>query len=150
VTTPAHHPQAALAYGPAPTLDDALVMIDRARAAAAARGWPMVIVVVDPAGDLVALARMDDTQLGSIEVAIHKARTAARFRRPTAAFEGAIATGGAGLRTLTMDVSGVEGGEPILRAGRVVGAVGVSGMLPSQDGEIARLAVAALPTSAAG
>ncbi|MCC6620718.1 MAG: heme-binding protein [Deltaproteobacteria bacterium] len=144
MSTPPPNPQVALAYGPALTLDDALRAIDAARAEASARGWPMAIAVVDPAGDLIALARMDDTQLGSIDVAIHKARTAARFRRPTTAFEAAVAQGGAGLRTLTMDVSAIEGGLPCVRADRVVGAIGVSGMLPTQDGEVARAGLAAL------
>jgi uncharacterized protein GlcG (DUF336 family) len=119
-------------------------IVAAARAEAERMGWPMVIAVVDAAGMLVALARMDQAQLGSIEVARHKAETAARFRRPTRAFEAGIAAGGIGLRALSMDVSAVDGGLPLVRDDKVIGAIGVSGMLPTEDAQVALAGAAAL------
>lgn len=137
-------PQVALAYGPSVTLCEADGIVAAARAEAERMGWPMVIAVVDAAGMLVALARMDQAQLGSIEVARHKAETAARFRRPTRAFEAGIAAGGIGLRALSMDVSAVDGGLPLVRDDKVIGAIGVSGMLPTEDAQVALAGAAAL------
>lgn len=137
-------PQVALAYGPSLTLDEALEIAAEARAEAERMGWPMVIAVVDAAGMLVALTRMDDAQLGSLEVARHKAETAARFRRPTRAFEAAVAAGGLGLRALSMDVSAVDGGLPLVRDDKVIGAIGVSGMLPTEDAQVAEAGARAL------
>ncbi|MBL8785290.1 MAG: heme-binding protein [Deltaproteobacteria bacterium] len=137
-------PQVALAYGPSVTLAEADGIVAAARAEAERVGWPMVIAVVDAAGMLVALARMDQAQLGSIEVARHKAETAARFRRPTRAFEAGIAAGGIGLRALSMDVSAIDGGLPLVRDDKVIGAIGVSGMLPTEDAQVALAGAAAL------
>ena len=103
----------------------------RAKASAAA-----TIAVVDAAGGLILFQLLDDTQPGSQEVALHKARTAARFKRPTKALEETIAAGRQALLSLP-GVTSVEGGVPIVVAGRVVGAVGVSGMQSSQDSQVA-------------
>lgn len=138
------NPQVALSYGPSVTLQEARSIVADARAHAAARGWPMAIAVVDAGGHLVCLERMDDTQLGSVDVALHKAVTAARFRRPTRAFEAGFEAGTLGLRAMTMGVSAIEGGVPLVREGRVVGAVGVSGMMPQEDGEVAAVGAQAL------
>lgn len=138
------NPQVALAYGPSITLAEAHALLDAARAEAARHGWPMSLAVVDAAGHLVAFERMDDCQLGSVAVAIHKAETAARFRRPTSAFESGLAQGGLGLRALTMDISAIDGGLPLVRDGKVVGAIGVSGMLPVEDAAVAAAGARAL------
>lgn len=130
-------PQVALAYGPSITRADAALVMAAAEAEAAAHGWPMVIAIVDVGAHLVMLHRLDDAQLGSLRVAIHKAETAVAFRRPTRTFEQGLAAGGIGLRALSMDVCAVEGGVPLVRDGRVVGAIGVSGMLPTEDGQVA-------------
>ncbi|HRE88336.1 MAG TPA: heme-binding protein, partial [Myxococcota bacterium] len=81
------NPQVALAYGPSISLADARRIAEAALAYAEHNGLPMAIAVVDAAGQLLCLLRMDDTQLGSIAVAQQKAETAVRFRRPTRAFE---------------------------------------------------------------
>ena len=98
--------------------------------------------MVDAAGGLILFQILDDTQPGSQEVAVHKARTAARFKRPTKALEETIAGGRQALLSLP-GVTAVEGGLPIVVAGRVVGAVGVSGMQSSQDSQVAEAGLGA-------
>lgn len=116
-----------------------------AEAEAERRDWPMVIAIVDSTGYLVMLHKMDQAQLGSVAIAQAKAETAVNFRRPTKAFQDAIAEGGAGLRMLSMSgVSALEGGLPLMLEGEVVGAIGVSGMQSGQDAEVARAGIAAL------
>lgn len=100
---------------------------------------PMAVAVVDTAGQLVAFERMDNTQTASIAVAQDKAGSAALYRRPTKVFQDALAGGGAGLRILTLrGANAVEGGVPITVDGKIVGAVGVSGGSPEQDGQVAK------------
>lgn len=112
---------------------------------AAANHWPMAIAIVDSTGHLVLFQRADQTQLGSMEVSVGKAMTAVKFRRPTKVFEDAIAGGGAGLRLTTMPgVLALEGGIPIVVGGQVIGAIGVSGMLSTQDAQVANAGLAAL------
>jgi uncharacterized protein GlcG (DUF336 family) len=132
-------------YDPALSLADAQRMLTAAIAEAERNHWPMVIAIVDSAARLTLLARMEHAQGGSIEVAQAKARTAVNFKRPTKAFEEAIAAGGKGLRTLAMPgVCPIEGGLPILRDGKVLGAIGVSGMRSDQDTVVALAGLAAL------
>jgi uncharacterized protein GlcG (DUF336 family) len=105
----------------------------------------MAIAIVDSTGHLVLFQRLDQTQIGSMDVSVAKAMTAIRFRRPTKVFEEAIAAGGAGLRLATMPgVTALEGGVPIVVQGQVVGAIGVSGMLSSQDAQVAMAGLATL------
>src|SRR5438477_230565 len=116
-------------------------------AAAEARknGWFMAIAVVDPAGTLVYYEKADNTQLGSARVAVDKARSAALYKRPTKAFQDALAGGGVGLRVLRLEGAvPVEGGVPLLIEGKLVGAVGVSGDLSEHDGQCAVAAAATL------
>jgi len=128
----------ALEYGPPIPLELAKRVVAAAEAEALARGWPMVIAVVDSGGHLVVLHKLDHAQLGSVAVAQAKAETALRFKRPTKVFEDAIAGGGLGLRLLAMnDICPLEGGLPLLRNGKIVGAIGVSGMQSAQDAEVA-------------
>jgi glc operon protein GlcG len=102
----------------------------------------MAIAVVDTAGQLVAFARIDNTQTGSIAVAQDKAVSAAMYRRPTKAFQDALAAGGAGLRVLTLrGANAVEGGIPLVIDGKIVGAIGASGGSAEQDGVIAKAGV---------
>lgn len=112
------------------------------RAAAAAevdakrRNLPVVIAVVDEGGELLVLERLDGTQIGSLEVGIGKARTAAHFRRPTKFFEDQIKNG----RIVTLalsDFTPLQGGVPIFSDGQFVGAIGVSGDSPQVDEDIA-------------
>ncbi len=122
----------------------------RAVAAAAVReatanGWTVAVAVVDAGGDLVLFERMDRTQLGSVRVAQEKARCAVRFKRPTKEWEEALAGGSA--RVLGMPgVVPLEGGVPLLDpSGSIVGAVGVSGALGSEDAQCAAAGAKAYP-----
>jgi len=112
---------------------------------AALHHWPMAIAIVDSTAHLVLFQRADQTQLGSMDVAIAKAMTAVKFRRPTKVFEDAMAAGGAGLRLSTMPgMAALEGGVPIVVAGQVVGAIGVSGMLSTEDAHVAAAGLASI------
>jgi uncharacterized protein GlcG (DUF336 family) len=89
--------------------------------------------------------KMDNTQVGSVDVAIAKARSSARFKRPTKAFEDALAAGGVGVRVLSLPSAvPVEGGVPLMVAGKIVGAIGASGGSSQQDGVVAQAGVGAL------
>lgn len=100
---------------------------------------PMAVAVVDTAGQLVAFERLDNTQSGSIAVAQDKAVSAAMYRRPTKAFQDALAGGGAGLRILSLrGANAVEGGLPLTVDGKIIGAIGVSGGSAEQDGVVAK------------
>jgi uncharacterized protein GlcG (DUF336 family) len=88
---------------------------------------------------------MDDTQIGSVDVAIEKARSAARFKRPTKAFQDVVAAGGEGMRILALPGAvPVEGGVPLVVAGKIVGAIGCSGGTSQQDGVCATAGASAL------
>jgi uncharacterized protein GlcG (DUF336 family) len=143
--TPAAAPPPPPAYGAPITLEQAKKVLAGAQAEAQKNNWGMVIVVLDSGGNLVALHRMDNAQLGSIEVARDKAYSAVAFRRPTKAFEDAVTQGGANLRLLKLTGSSpIEGGVPIIVDGKLVGAVGVSGAAANQDGQVARAGIDAL------
>lgn len=106
---------------------------------------PMAVAVVDNAGQLVAFERMDNTQTGSIEVSQDKAVSSAIFRRPTKAFQDAVAAGGAGLRVLTLrGANAVEGGVVLTVDGKIIGALGISGGTSEQDGMVAKVGAEAL------
>jgi glc operon protein GlcG len=129
-------------YGAPITLEQARKIIAAGEAEAKKNNWPVIIAIVDSGAHLVALARMDNTQLGSVDVAIEKARCSALFRRPTKAFEDLVAGGGAGVRALkTPNVLPIEGGVPIVVDGKIIGAIGVSGVKPNEDGIIAQAAL---------
>ena len=126
-------------YGPAISLENARKAAAPALAEAAKNNWTMAVAIVGPAGTLIYYEKMDNTQLGSAEVAIDKARTAAMFKRPTKAFQDALAAGGDGLRVLGLKgVTPVEGGLPLVMDGKIVGAIGVSGGTSAQDGQCAK------------
>jgi uncharacterized protein GlcG (DUF336 family) len=102
------------------------------------------VAVVDTAGYLIYFERMPDTQLGSVEIAIEKAKSAALFRRPTKTFQDQLAAGGEGLRMLRLTGSiPVEGGIPLIVDGKVIGAIGASGGSSDQDGRTAQAGAAA-------
>ncbi len=126
------------------TLEVAKQISAAAEAEAAKNNWPVAIAIVDEGGHLVHLAKIDNTQYGSIDVAIQKAQTSAAFKRPTKVFEEAIAGG----RNAIIALKGalpLEGGMPIMHDGKVIGAIGVSGVKSTEDGQIAKAAVDALP-----
>ena len=134
-----------LVYGDPITLQQADQIMTSAIQESTNNGWTMAVAIVDAGGNLIAFKRMDNTQVGSIAVAMGKAKTANNFKRPTKVFEDAVAAGGIGLRILSLpDVVPLEGGEPILLNGKVIGAIGVSGMSSAQDAQVARAGIAAL------
>lgn len=111
-------------------------IVAAAEAEAKTRGLGVVIVVVDDAGNIIELTRMDSAQVASVEVGIGKARTAAIYRRPSRVFEEQIKNG----RIAALALAGatpLQGGVPVTIEGRLVGAVGVSGDSPQADEEIA-------------
>jgi len=125
------------------TLEIAKQVAAAAAAEAAANKWTVVVAIMDEGGNLMYLERADDTQIGSIQVAQEKARSAVAFKRPTKVFEDAVAGG----RTAIVKLPGampVEGGIPLMLNGRVAGAIGVSGVTSQQDGQIAKAGVDAL------
>ena len=128
---------------PAISLELAKKVAARAEAEAAQRKWTVVIAIVDEGGNLVLLEKMDGTQLGSIEVARAKATTALRFKRPTKAFEDAVAGGRNAILSLPGAVL-VEGGVPLVVNGAMIGAIGISGMKSNEDGIVAAAAVTVL------
>jgi len=109
------------------------------------RNAPSAIAVVDPAGDLLAFRRMDGVRPASADLAIEKARTAARLRRPTAEIEDNINQGRTAF--VTAGIAALRGGMPIRVNGEVVGAVGVAGLSKETDTAIADTAAAALSPS---
>lgn len=125
------------------TLDGAKLLAAAAEAEALRRGWTVAVAVVDPAGGLILFHILDGTQTGSQDIAVLKARTAARLKRPTKALEDGIAGGRVALATIPGAVA-LEGGVPIVVEGHLVGAIGVSGMTSAEDGVVAAAAVAAL------
>jgi glc operon protein GlcG len=131
-------------YGFPIALDAAKKIAARALAEASNHNWLMAVAIVDIAGDLVYFERNDGTQAGSTIVAIDKARSAARFKRPTKAFQDMLASGGEGMRVLGIGGAvPVEGGVPIVDGGTIVGAIGVSGGTSAQDGQCARAGIGA-------
>ncbi len=123
----------------------------RVAAAAAAEArknkWLMAIAIVDPAGTLVYYEKADNTQNGSANVAIDKARSAALYKRPTKAFQDAVEKGGLGLRILRLEGAvPVDGGVPLLVDGKLIGALGASGDLAENDAKCAAAGAAVLAT----
>lgn len=126
------------------TLDDAKIISAASEAEARRNNWPVVIAIVDDGGHLVHLLRLDNTQFGSIEVAVQKARAAIAFRRPTKVWEEHVADG----RVRYLGLPGtlpIEGGLPIVVKGQFIGAVGVSGVRSNEDAQIAQAGLAAVP-----
>lgn len=125
------------------TLADAERITAAAEAKAKAEGWNVVIAILDDGGNLITLKRMDGVQIGSVDVAQAKAKSAVLFKRSTKIFEDTMKTeGGSKIATLPHAV-GVEGGLPIFKDGVIVGSIGISGVTSAQDGMIAQAGVAA-------
>ncbi len=131
--------------GPAISLETAKKAATAALAETRKNGWLMVAAVVDPNGTLVYYEKLDNTQLGSADVAIDKARSAALYKRPTKVLQDALAGGGVGLRVLALrGADPVEGGLPIIIGGKLVGAIGLSGDTSEHDGQCAAAGLAAI------
>jgi glc operon protein GlcG len=132
-------------YGLPIGLENAKKAAAPAIAEAAKNNWNMAVAIVDPSGNLVYYEKMDNTQLGSATVAIDKARTAVLFKRPSKAFQDALAAGGDSVRILKLQgVVPIEGGIPLIMDGKIVGAIGVSGATSAQDGQCAKAGADAL------
>lgn len=131
--------QMAIPYGLPVNVDNAKKAAAAALAEARKNNWTMAVAIVDPSGNLIYYEKMDNTQLGSAMVAVDKARSAALFKRPTKAFQDALAAGGAGMRVLGLQgVVPVEGGIPLVMDNKIVGAIGVSGDSSEHDGQCAK------------
>jgi uncharacterized protein GlcG (DUF336 family) len=123
------------------TLDAAKKIALAAETEALKNNWTMVIAIVDDGGNLMYLEKIDNTQIGSIEVAIQKAKTAILFKRPTKAFEDKVIKDG---RTAILSLPNaitIEGGLPIVIDGQYIGAIGISGGSSDQDGVVAKAAI---------
>jgi glc operon protein GlcG len=125
------------------SLADAKVLAAAGSKKAQAEGWTVVIAIFDNGGNLIYLERADGTQIGSVQVAQAKGLTALRFKRPTKAMEDAVLGGKIHMTTLP-GVVPVEGGLPLIKDNEIVGSIGVSGVLSSQDGQVAAAAAEAL------
>ena len=123
----------------------AQAVLQAAIVSAQQRNAPSAIAVVDPAGDLLAFRRMDGVRPASADLAIQKARTAARLQRPTAEIENNINRGRTAF--VSAGIMALRGGTPVRVDGEVVGAVGVAGLSSENDTEIARTAAAAVSSS---
>ena len=120
-------------YGPPISAEKAQAAIAAAAAEAKKRNWAMNIAVVGGPGYLIAFLRMDNAQIASISIAEHKARAAAKYRRPTKAFEDAVQKFGFNYILTLDDVIASRGGIPLIEDGRLIGAIGCSGGTGSQD-----------------
>jgi uncharacterized protein GlcG (DUF336 family) len=132
-------------YGPSITLEPAQKAAAAAAAEARKIGVNLAIAVVDTGGHLVLLHKMDNTQIGSIHIAVRKAETAARFKRPSKVFQDLIAKGFDFQYLQGLEgAMPVQGGLPIVMDGRIVGAIGTSGGTGPQDTQAAEAGLAAL------
>src|SRR5215831_2069833 len=125
------------------TLAEAKKIMAAAQADALKSNLTMAIAILDEGGHLLLFEKMDETQTGSVGVALSKARSAFLFKRPTKVFEDAVQGG----RNVILALDGVlpiEGGVPLMAAGQVIGAIGVSGGTAQQDGAVAAAGVAVL------
>jgi glc operon protein GlcG len=125
------------------TLDAAKKMAAAGEAEALKNGWNVAIAIVDASGGLILFHKLDETQPGSIAVAQGKARAAALFKRPSKALEEAI-TGGKQAFLTVEGIVPMQGGLPVIVEGKVIGAVGVSGVTSAQDEHVAQAAIGAL------
>ncbi len=127
---------------PALTLTGAKAMVAAAEAEGLKNGWNVAIAIVDASGGLVAFHRLENTQPASEMIAIGKARTAARFKRPSKLLEESIAGGRIALLAVA-DSLPMQGGLPVVADEHVIGAIGVSGVTAAQDEQVAHAGLAA-------
>ncbi len=138
-------PAPALPYGESISLEAARKLVNAGHVFAAGKQWTVVIAIVDTGGNIVLLEKMDNTQVGSLDVALGRAKTANNFKRSSKVFEDAVAGGGIGLRVLSLPGAvAIEGGEPIIQNGKIIGGIVVSGMQSTQDEEVVKAALAVL------
>ena len=132
-------------YGAPISLENAKKSAAAALAEARKNNWTMALAIVDPDGTLVYYEKLDNTQIGSAQVAISKARSSALFKRPTKSFQDLVSKGGDGMRYLGLEGAvPLEGGIPIVMDGKIVGAIGMSGGTSAQDAQCAQIGADAL------
>jgi len=129
-------------YGPPISLERAQAVINIAVADAKKRDWKMNVAVVDSGGNLVAFQRMDGAMLASIQIAEHKARAAATFRRETEVFENVIQVNNLNYLMTLDGIVASRGGIPLIEYGKLIGAIGCSGGTDSQDEVVCRAGAA--------
>ena len=137
-------------YGLPISLDRALAVIQAAVAEAKKRNWKMNVAVADSGGNLVAFQRMDGAMLASIQIAEHKARAAATFRRPTKVFEDGINIMHLNYLLAFDGVIASRGGIPLIEQGKIIGAIGCSGGTDSQDEIVSNVGAAVINQPSAG
>ena len=136
---PAAPPAPMLPYGAPITLDQAKRVMAAAELEAAKNSWPVAITILDSGGNLVMFHKVDNAQLSATTTSEGKARTSLEFKLPSKALDDAIAAGGAGMRLLALkDITPLQGGLLIVADAKIVGAIGVSGALSSQDEQVAK------------
>ena len=128
-------------YGTPINLETAKKLIAAVEAKASKHRWKLNIAVVDPNGDLIHFSRMDGAQLASIDISQGKARTAARFRRETRVFFNALESGRSFIATLDPTMIASPGGLPLIKDGKLIGAIGCSGGTGEQDDLACKVAV---------
>lgn len=134
-----------LPYGVGISMEAAKKALAAAEAEARKNNWAVAIAIVDSASKLAAFSKMDNTQHASVDIAIAKAVTANNLKRPTKALQDRIAEGGVNLRLLGQPgIAPLEGGVPIIADGKIIGAIGASGVLSNQDAEVAMAGAAAV------
>src|SRR5215475_10273518 len=133
-------------YGEIINIETAKKVAAGAIAEAQKRNWNgLCVAIVGPSGDLVYFEKQDNCQFASVTISQHKARTAARYRRPTVVFERLLGKGDFFTYLTTLDdVIASRGGNPLVVGGKVIGAIGVSGGTGSQDDVVSLAGVAAL------
>jgi uncharacterized protein GlcG (DUF336 family) len=137
MAAPAPAPAASPTYGqPGVNLEQAAKAVEAAIAEAKKNGWRLAVAVLSNSGFLVQFSKMDGTAFASVGIAQDKARTAATYQRPTKAFEDRVSAGGAGLVVLTLPGAiASAGGIPLMRDGKIIGAIGCSGGTSAQDAQ---------------
>ena len=131
-------------YGPPISLDRAQAIIHAAVTEAKKRNWNMNVAVVDSGGNLVAFQRMDGAMLASIQIAEHKARAAATFRRETKQFEDGIQLMHLNYLLAFDGIIASRGGIPLIEQGAIIGGIGSSGGTDSQDEIVSKAGVAVI------
>jgi uncharacterized protein GlcG (DUF336 family) len=121
------------------TIETARTAMTAAEAEATKNNWPVVISILDSGGNMIMMHRLDNAQLAAIAMSEGKAHTALNFKRPSKVVEDAVTSGGAGVRFLSLrNIIAIEGGLPIVIDGKIAGAIGVSGVLSSQNSQVAK------------
>jgi glc operon protein GlcG len=131
-------------YGTPITLDQAEAVIHAAVAEARKRNWKMNVAVADSGGNLVAFQRMDGAMLASIQIAEHKARAAATFRRETKVFEDGVQLMRLNYLLAFDGIIASRGGIPLIEQGKIIGAIGCSGGADSQDEVVSKAGAAVI------